>query len=37
MLQGGGIAANIGGSTVGGAILMVIVGLIKNAMAGKKA
>ena len=37
LLQGGGIAANIGGSTVGGAILMIIVGLIKNAMASKSA
>jgi uncharacterized membrane protein YeaQ/YmgE (transglycosylase-associated protein family) len=32
---GGGIAGNIGGSAVGGAILMAIVGAIKNAMAAK--
>lgn len=32
---GGGLVDNIAGSGVGGAILMVIVGLIKNALAKK--
>jgi uncharacterized membrane protein YeaQ/YmgE (transglycosylase-associated protein family) len=32
---GGGMVGDIGGSAVGGAILMAIVGAIKNAMANK--
>ena len=34
-LDGGGLLANIGGSTVGGAILLFIVGLIKNSSSKK--
>jgi uncharacterized membrane protein YeaQ/YmgE (transglycosylase-associated protein family) len=30
-----GTAGNVGGSAVGGAILMAIIGAVKNAMAGK--
>ncbi len=34
---GSGVAANVGGSAVGGAILMAIIGAIKNAAATKTA
>ena len=36
-LASSGTAGNVGGSAVGGAILMAIIGAIKNAMAGKAA
>lgn len=35
LIQGGSVIGNVAGSGVGGAILMIIVGLIKNAMAKK--
>ena len=37
LLQSTGLMGDIGGSVVGGGILMAVVGLIKNAMAGKTA
>jgi hypothetical protein len=37
LLQNSGMLGDIGGSAVGGAILMAIVGAIKNAMATKSA
>jgi len=37
LLQSSGMIGDIGGSAVGGAILMAIVGAIKNAMASKTA
>jgi len=37
LLQSTGMARDIGGSVVGGGILMAIVGLIKNALADKTA
>ena len=37
MLGGdGGLIANIAGSTVGGGVLMILVSIIKNAIAGQK-
>ena len=35
LISGSSIVGDVAGSGIGGAILMIIVGLIKNAMAGK--